>query len=162
MKLKKIFFLFFALLLPICIFLFLRIFGKNEFVVDPLYDDVYPQGIQECGIEITLPYRIPDSVRAELKLQEKSFTLIYVGELTSDSEKQLNRVRKVHGNEVKLEILPSSDNSLRMKRCIFFLQDPYDLVLVNPAGIIHGQYVSTDREEIDRLLTELTILFKRY
>ncbi len=162
MKQKKIIFLFLALLFPICIFIFLKLFGKNEFAVPALYADVYPDGLEDCGIEIMLPYSIPDSVRAELSIGNDSLILIHVGELAANSQQQIDRVKKEYGNEIKLQILSSSDKSLRLKSCIFFLQDPYDLVLVDHKGVIRGQYILNNREEIDRLLIELAILFKRY
>ena len=52
--------------------------------------------------------------------------------------------------------------SMHLKKCVFFLKDRYDLVLVDRAGLIRGEYISDDREEVDRLLMELAILFKKY
>ena len=162
MKQKKIIFLFLALLFPACIFVFLKLFGKNEFAVPALYTDVYPDGVESCSVEITLPYIIPDSVRSELSLENNSLTLIHVGDISGNSNQQLDRVKNKFGNEVKLQNLSTSDKSLKLKRCVFFLKDPNDLVLIDPKGVIRGQYISNDREDIDRLLVELAILFKKY
>lgn len=162
MKLKKVVLLFLALLFPACIFVFLKFFGENEFGVPALYTDVYPEGASECGVSISLPYQIPDSVQASLQLPKDSLALIHFGEITEGSEKQLNRVKNEHGKEIKLEFLQLSPSVSHLKKCIFFLKDPNDLVLVDGEGVIRGQYTTGDREEVDRLLTELTILLKKY
>lgn len=161
MKQKSIF-LFLALLLPVCIFLFLKFFGKNEFSVAPLYSNAYPENIDECENKITLPYVIPDSIKLSFDVQSDSLSLIYFGDLRENSEVQLKRVNNDFKDAVMLHVVSPSEESLKLKKCVFFLKDPFDLVLIDPAGIIRGQYIAADREEIDRLLTELTILLKRY
>jgi hypothetical protein len=50
----------------------------------------------------------------------------------------------------------------QLKRCIFFLSGSQDLVLLDQNGAIRGQYVSQERKEMDRLVTELSILLKQY
>jgi len=159
MKFKKGILLFLALLFPVCIFVFLKFFGKNEFDVPPLYADVYPEGASACNVTVTLPYHIPEEERANL-LSGDSLTLIHFGELTTIAEQQLKRVTNEHGKEIKLHFFPSSAS--RVKKCVFFLKDEYDLVLVDHEGVIRGEYVLDDREEVDRLLTELSILLKKY
>ena len=159
MKPKKAVLLFLALLFPACIFVFLKYFGRNEFNVPPLYADVYPEEAKECDVAITLPYHVPKDIRSTLG---DSLTLIHFGATTALSEKQMNRVINEHGKEIKLQSLPLSDSITRLKKCIFFLKDSYDLVLLDNEGTIRGQYVSDDREEMDRLITELSILLKKY
>ena|SRR3989337_429019 len=161
MKQKNIF-LFLALLLPVCIFLFLKFFGKNEFSVPPLYSIIYPEKIDGCENKIVLPYVIPDSVKLSFDVQKDSLSLIYFGELRENSAVQLKRVNQDFGDAVRVHIVSPSGESLKLKKCVFFLKDPFDLVLIDPSGTIRGQYIAADREEIDRLLTELTILLKRY
>ena len=51
--------------------------------------------------------------------------------------------------------------STQMK-CIFILEEPFDVALVDNKGRIRGQYNSADREEVDRLITELAILIRKY
>jgi len=48
------------------------------------------------------------------------------------------------------------------KTCIFLLKKPYDVVLIDRKGLIRGQFVSDNREEIDRLITEVDIILKKY
>ncbi len=58
--------------------------------------------------------------------------------------------------------LPDDDKARYWKNCIFFLYNPFDLVLLDSKGMIRGQYESASREEMDRLLTELSIILKQY
>ena len=162
MNLKKPILLFLALLFPACVFVFLKFFGKNEFVVPPLYTDEYPEGMKECGVTITLPYHIPQDVKSSLIFSQDSLILVHFGELSTNSEKQLERVSNEFGKAIKLQLMQASDSERRLKECVFFLKDRYDLVVVDRAGLIRGQYISGDREEVDRLLMELAILFKKY
>jgi hypothetical protein len=162
MKLKKSILLFLALLFPTCVFLFLKYFGKNEFAVPPLYTDNVPEGAKECGITVALPYHIPDDVKSSLFLTPDSLALIHFGELTTSAEKQMERVSNEFGKAIKLQRIHASDSATHLKRCVFFLNGRYDLVLVDQVGVIRGQYISDDREEVDRLLTELAILYKKY
>ncbi len=159
-KYKKVLLLFLALMLPVCIFLFLRIFGKNEFSVPPLYTEVLPENAGECDIAIALPYRIPKAVQDSLLLSKNKMTLIHFGVLESVEHNNLNRVKEEHGHRVGFIMLP--DAAARLKSCVFFLAGKNDLVLVDNEGTIRGQYISSDRDEIDRLLMELTILFNEY
>jgi hypothetical protein len=46
--------------------------------------------------------------------------------------------------------------------CIFLLKAPYDVVMIDRKGLIRGQFVSDNREEIDRLMTEIDIILKKY
>jgi hypothetical protein len=159
MKPKKAVLLFLALLFPACIFVFLKFFGRNEFNVPPLYTDAYPDEAKSCNVAVTLPYHIPEDIQSTLG---DSLTLIQFGESTTSAEQQMSRVINEHGKEFKLQSLPLSDSVSHLKKCVFFLKDQYDLVLVDNEGTIRGQYVSGDREEIDRLIMELSILLKKY
>ena len=159
-KYKKLLLLFLALMLPVCIFLFLKIFGKNQFSVPPLYTDVLPENLDECDLAITLPYRIPETVQDSLSLSKNNMTLIHFGILESVEHNNLTRVKDEHAHRVGFIMLP--DEAVELKRCVFFLADENDVVLVDSEGTIRGQYVSSDRDEIDRLQMELSILFNEY
>jgi hypothetical protein len=159
-KYKKVIFLFLALMLPVCIFLFLKIFGKNEFAVPPLFTEALPENINECGVAVALPYRVPERIRDSLSLPKQKMSLIHFGPLESNDETNLRRVKDNDANKFDLIALP--DSLSRLKRCVFFLTGDNDLVLVDNQGIIRGQYKSSERGEIDRLQMELSILFKEY
>ena len=157
---KKVIFLFLALMFPVCIFLFLKFFGRNEFAVPPLYNDVYPENVSQCGIAITLPYSIPDSVQSSLSLSKEKMSLIHFGKMSENEEKIVERIKQEHGDKFVVRLLP--DTLTRIKNCVFFIKAPIDLVLVDSQGAIRGQYESANREEIDRLRMELSILFEEY
>lgn len=161
MKGKQIILLFLALLLPVCIFIFLRMFGKNEFDVQPLFVDTLPPLAEACPANtVSLPYHIPDTIVAKLPFGDNRFLGIYFG--NADINERFQRVINILQDEpVHLTSLNTAEN-IRWKTCVFFLKEPFDVVLVDRKGAIRGQYNSTDREEIDRLMTELTILLKRY
>ena len=163
MNRTKALFLFLALLLPVSIFIFLKIFGKNEFNVEPLFANSPPPTSNECQT-ISLPYYLDDSIKSLLPFGNDSLVVIvFDGKGDSDSMNQLTRLE---GEITKLPVgfltLPGSDRHLFWKRCLFFLHEPQDVVTVDAKGRIRGQYTSSDREDIDRLLTELTIILKRY
>ena len=160
---KKTLFLFLAFVLPIGIFLFLRFFGKNEFSVQPLYVNEYPEVMEGCTAVENLPYAIPDSVLLQLPLDNKELVLLKFGDQDTESANQLRRTEEQFSNEpVVLMTMPAGSKSDYWKRCVFFLKEPLDLVLIDRSGVIRGQYNSSRREEIDRLITELSIILKKY
>jgi hypothetical protein len=162
MNRTKALFLFLALLLPVCIFIFLRIFGKNEFNVDPLFSVSPPPVLNGCK-SASAPYFLHDSVRAQLPFGNDSVLVIAFGNGDLNAVNQLKRLKEEIANlPVGFLTLPGSARHLLWKHCLFFLQEPQDVVAVDAKGRIRGQYTSADREDIDRLLTELTIILKRY
>ena len=163
MNRTKAIFLFLALLLPVCIFVFLKIFGRNEFNVEPLFSELPPPALSECQ-PASAPYLLHDSVRSQLPYGNDSLLVIaFEGNGDPNSVSQLRRLKEEIANlPVGFLTLPEGARHLLWKRCLFFLQEPQDVVAVDLKGRIRGQYTSTDREDIDRLLTELTIILKRY
>lgn len=162
MKSTKALFLFLALILPVCIFLFLKFFGRNEFEVKPLFTDAPPEALN-CA-PVTAPYLVPDSVISQLRFENDSIIMIAFNDDTNSiSSNQVKRIKEeVEGLPVGLLTFSGSERHLSWKNCIFFLKDSQDLVIVDRWGRIRGQYISTDREDVDRLLTEVTIILKRY
>ena len=159
MKLTKPLILFLALLFPGCIFIFLKFFGDNQFDVPPLFANEYPQRTA-CDQPVTLPYHVADSVQQAFSAEAKPLTLVKFGELNASSESQLKRVKDE--SDINFQLAITTDSTERIKRCVFFLKDSLDLVLIDKDGLIRGQYISSDREEMDRLLTETSILLKQY
>ena len=163
MKSTKALFLFLALILPVCIFLFLKFFGRNEFEVKPLFSDSPPPADTNCPT-VAVPYVVHDSVRSQLRIENDSLVMIAFnteGDINSSS--QIKRItEEVSGLPVSLLIFSGSERHLFWKNCVFFLKGSQDMVVVDRRGRIRGQYMSTDREDADRLLTEVTIILKRY
>jgi hypothetical protein len=160
MKAKQFIFLGLALVLPIAIFIFLKTFGRNEFNVPPLFTDSVPSIGTGCGLEVSAPYRILPGELDLLKITIDS--LACVSFLKDGSRDPLRRVRE----EYKLE--PVEFHQLEQtayqqkKECIFLLAEPFDVALVDSKGRIRGQYSSQQREEVDRLITEIAIILRKY
>lgn len=162
MKGKKTLFLFLALLLPIFVFLFLKMFGRNEFVVKPLYHNVMPEVSAGCSRPISLPYHIPDTLSKQFNFAGDSLMIIWFTDVTKDTKRFFDKVSNNYEAVSQLTLTPSIQKNMYRKKCIFFLKDNYDIVLLDKQGVIRGQYASMSREEIDRLFIELDIILKKY
>ena len=163
MKQKKSIFLFLALILPVLIFLFLKFFGKNEFAVKPLFTESNSEIPTGC-LPTTFPYHVPDSVMRQLDIKEDSLTLVLFGEADEEGKIQINRIMdEISKDGIRMIRFPALGPKVtQWKKCVFFLAEPLDLVLVDREGLIRGQYTSNDREEVDRLLMEIAIILKKY
>lgn len=155
---KKAIFLFLALLLPVTVFVFLKLFGKNEFAVPAFYQDKAP--VTECQFEYKAPYQVADSVMRLLHSDvDADLYLLHFSQLSSRMQQEINL------NEVGMvDATRIWDTSQRahLRKCILAVPKSEDLILVDKEGKIRGYYLSTDREEVDRLLMELEILLKKY
>lgn len=186
----KIVVLLLVFVLPIGIFVFLKLFGRNEFDVAPLYVNDTPRGATACGFTPELPYHVPDSIQQLYNLRSDSLTVIFFGPLSGEGRNQLDRVREQTGSDpvniieqqgtdalsvasdaqvtIRSDI-PASDehrvreqHSERLKQCIFYLDSGMNVVMLDRKGAIRGQYIADDRDEIDRMLTEIAIILKKY
>lgn len=160
---KKSIFLFLALVLPVLIFVFLKFFGKNEFAVKPLFVESAPE-ISEGCLPVSLPYRVGDSILQQLAFEQDSLVLVLFGEPNDEAKIQINRIlEEPSTGGIRIIRFPAmGERVTQWKKCVFFLKEPLDLVLVDKTGLIRGQYTCGDREEIDRLLMEITIILKKY
>lgn len=161
MKGKKGLFLFFALLMPVFVFLFLKIFGKNEFAVKPLYQQIAPEVYADCPVEVPLPYHIPDSVLHQINFNSDSLVVIWFAEMKNEPKRIYDKVEETYPLK-QILLKPAAQKTKRWQRCVFFLNHNYDMILLDKHGFIRGQYASNNREEIDRLFIELDIILKRY
>ncbi|RAV98584.1 hypothetical protein [Pseudochryseolinea flava] len=159
---SKFIYLFLALLLPGCIFVFLKLFGRNEFAVAPLYQSA-PPTVTGCS-NVTLPYSVPDTVLSTLNFGRDKLVVVIFDETTVDGRAQIDRVTdEIKDDAVHIIHHTSLDvKTSSWKRCTFFLAEPRNTVLVDAQGKIRGEYTMSDREEVDRLLTEITIILKKY
>ncbi len=160
---KKSIFLFLALILPVLIFIFLKFFGKNEFAVKPLFTESDSE-IPEGCFPVSFPYHVSDSVLRQLDLREDSLVLVLFGEPNEEAKIQINRImEEISKDGIRMIRFPVlAGKVMQWKKCVFFLKEPFDLVMVDRTGLIRGQYTSDDREEVDRLLMEITIMLKKY
>jgi hypothetical protein len=161
MKVKKVIFLFLALLLPVFVFLFLKFFGKNEFAVQPLYTEVSPEIQQGCSA-VAIPYHVPDSMMRKLTADNDSLVLVWFGKLSLAGNKQYNRIEAFYAKDPVNQLILEDASADEIMKCVFFLKPPFDVVLLDINGTIRGQYKSNDREDIDRLKIEIDIILKKY
>ncbi len=163
---KKIIFLFLALLLPAFIFVFLKIFGKNQFAVEPLFQTEAPSLHSRCDPAKT-PYSIPlDKLDRFIKAGDSLSIVFFRADSSARSVqgKIYGQLAEHYKNDpITPTIAWVSDNDFDVVfHCIFAMNKPKDIALIDNHGLIRGQYESSDRDEIDRLKTEITIILKRY
>jgi hypothetical protein len=157
MKIRKLILLSLALLLPVCIFLFLKFFGKNQFDVPVLYDHGVTEKPVDCNGEYDSPYYLADSIFRTISTEKVP---AYVINFSPEQKVVADRVmEEFSAADVKII---SPDFSDEVKKCGLLLKKPYDVVLVDDKKQIRGYYVADKREEIDRLLIELSIILKKY
>ena len=162
---KKFTFLLLALILPVLVFTFLKFFGKNEFIVAPLFQTGEVQLPADCP-EIRTPYFISDSAYTFFKDGHDADSLLIIfyesksGDLKG-SKNQLTRLQESFklGTGLGLKRIFATEKSME---CSLLLPLLLDLVLVDGKKRIRGQYNSNDRDDVDRLMTELDIILKRY
>jgi hypothetical protein len=158
MRGKKILFLFLGLGMPIIVFLFLKMFGRNQFEV-PL-PEIQPA--PECHFTNPESYIVSDSIIGSLT--EESFELLVIN--FGPQAKKLDRITESFPVEVvKVEVRAlgmARERLERIKKCGFFLQSPNNAVLLDNQKKIRGYYDGTDRDELDRLEAEIKIILKKY
>ena len=159
---KKILFLFLGLVLPVLVFVFLKMFGKNEFNVPLLYDKGVSEVPQNCDISYSSPYFVPDSVIQAFSLSEKTLWLINF----SDSSPRLTDIAAAFDADVQLvdrdQFKLSGDRINFIRQCIFLIKSPHSVVMIDGKNQIRGHYDGSDRDELDRLEAEINIILKKY
>lgn len=164
MKRKKAVFLISALILPVAIFLFLKIFGRNEFQVAPLHQQGSMEAPANCPYQYETPYRVADSLIAKLRLgnSDSLFVLYFDPALATP----LKRVSVEYGDApvkvVPPSSLPTDVDRQWLQDCILLLHPPASVALLDHLHRIRGYYDGRDRDEIDRLLVEIDIILKHY
>lgn len=161
---KKILYLFLALLLPALIFVFLKYAGRNEFNIPIYHEQGVPHPPQACTEAYAIPYRVPD---APWRFSQYKATVIIFPADGLDRQKLESRINDELGaGIVKIiisEVLSSDpDHVLQLRNCVFLLNDPSQAVLIDGDDRIRGYYDLRSREEEDRLRVELKILLKKY
>ena len=175
---KKILYLFLALALPGLIFVFLKLFGKNEFEVPVYYQEGFPADTV-CLASVSGAYHIPDSIFN--KIGSKKFRtshIVAIYPFIKDDLSELNRIaEKYQAEKVETIIvsgmpnLPKSSLSVTQLNydsfgwvvtCGLRVNEPWSVVLVDDQNRIRGYYDGSRRDEMDRLDLELSIILKKY
>lgn len=188
MNLKKILFLFLALLLPVLIFIFLKSFGKNEFTVPPLFEKAVEASHAECAsLGYTVPYVVNDSALTRLTWgNNDSLTLVVFDDTLRGNPKnntiqivrflnefgtvRVNLISQLEDTDAQNGLQESGSTHINMSKkqfsiyrnCVFLLKLSDNATLVDRNGGIRGQYNLSDREDADRLILEMKILLKKY
>lgn len=175
-KLMKWLVLVVALVAPVAVILFLHIFGRNEFEVTPLFTDSLPHRPSWCPQDAQVPYVIPRELRPRISLTGNTHLILYCVEepealVLQRIEHAFNadelRVAVLSADSIKgtrpniIYIYMPPDSMSLYYSCYFFLPEQNKMVLVDDSGRIRGYYGSV-REDLDKLLMEVTIILKKY
>ncbi|MFN3840765.1 MAG: hypothetical protein ACK4RF_08660 [Cyclobacteriaceae bacterium] len=164
-KFRKWLVLFLALVIPACIYIFLKKFGQNQFDVAPLYAEAPPELPGDCPPHQGGPYRIPEFVLESLGWSDSASLFLFlftegghpVGRITEAFQPdELRQVPVNAGNNPVVEADLSWWNA-----CYLFVSEQRPLLLVDKERQIRGHYGNT-REDIDRLLMEAAIILRKY
>lgn len=161
---KKTLFLFFALVLPVAVFLFLRIFGRNEFQVPVLHEKGDIQASADCPFTYSTPYHVPDSVFTRLGLDGRDS--LYVFYFDPSVKTAMHRILVAfEGAPVRLvapEVMAAHGDPEFFRRCMLLMEADTSVAVVDYRNRIRGYYLGSDRDEVDRLMVEMKIILKQY
>lgn len=164
MKRKKLVFLTLALLLPVAVFVFLKIFGRNEFTVPVMHQEGMIEAPANCDFTYETPYLIPDSLVSDLNFQDRDS--VYVFYFDPSLTTPMNRI-SVEFKWASVKVVTPSDfhgrTDLRsINDCVLLIPPEASVALVDHKNRIRGYYDGTDRDEVDRLIVEIKIILKQY
>jgi hypothetical protein len=154
---RKTIFLSLALILPVIVFVFLKMFGKNKFEI-PVFHDKPVEKVAGCDRNYPTPYLVPDSVLSSVGWKGNEAALITF--LKIEGEGKMRLTERFEPN--KLQVVTLSESEGTKWKCAFLLSDKFNAVLVDHKKQIRGYYQTTTREEIDRLMVEVSILLNDY
>lgn len=185
-KITKGLLLFTALILPVFVFVFLKMFGENQFDI-PVFnhtdispevncdDSSIPHVVGELKIkdvvistsQVANIYHIFDVTTNELemkglmivkdRLESKYATIHSIG--LSDSTNSIETLSNKYQIDGLWKIYNADEQSLRdFVNCELMITGDESLVLVDNEGKIRGYYNGSDGEETDRLILESKIL----
>lgn len=155
-----------ALILPIGIFMFLKFFGKNQFDVQPLFQE--KTDVADCAGEYEFPYVIPDSISHQWSINEYELTVIpFVHNDNSTDNETLIQIRRIEeefsGYPIQIRQIEGNDAlTQKTKSCVLLMPEKTSVVLIDKSGSIRGQYDGSSLEEMDRLMVEMKIILKKY
>jgi len=161
---KKLIFLFVALLLPGLIYTFLKMFGSNTFAVAPLFQEqvIVPAGCPE----VSTPYTLPSNLFSTLSSNSEQDSLLLVfyemdEKVLGATAGNINEIEKgISLGKDGVKLVKIDQDTLNLT-CSLLIGPAIDIVLMDRTKI-RGQYTSSDRDEVDRLSTELDIILKKY
>lgn len=150
---KKPIFLFLALLLPILIFIFLKLFGRNEFDIPVQYASGVPDSIRCEGVRNEVPYHVSADA---FPANNKSTAYLFVTEVTPEFTRKMKEFQSASVRTIRIK------ETDPIAKCGLYLHRPWTAALVDEQRRIRGYYALTHRDDLDRLEVELKILLKQY
>jgi hypothetical protein len=165
-----------AFALPVAIFLFLKLFGRNEFAVEPLFQNDVITVDGECGEAYKAPYVVAQTVLSDIKWKETDSLTLYSLDPAFDkviidfkrlSEKYTPEELRLwylaadtlhQGENIQVKDVVTND---QLKHCFFLLTGEMNAVVIDSKRRIRGQYNLTERKEFDRLEVETKIILKK-
>ncbi len=181
MKGKQLIILSLAFILPISIFIFLKTLGKNEFAVEPFHQEGVITVSAECGPDYKTPYTVPSAVLKDLLWDENDSLSLYM--LVDKDQVLAEVVRRLAAtntpNELSMSTLTVDSAKVReiagvtklvrdvvsleqISDCFFIMEKNKNAILLDNKRRVRGYYNVSDREEVDRLAVEITIILKKY
>lgn len=161
---KKVTILFLALLFPVAIFIFLKMFGKNEFQVPALYQEGSISAPRNCSAPYSVPYFVADSLFSVLGMNRNDSLYVFYFDKALDIP--LHRISvEFDGEPVKLvnpESLRVNPYNGLLQECVLLMRGDSSVALVDNRNRIRGYYDGEDRDEVDRLILEAKIILKQY
>ena len=164
---KKVAYLFLALLLPGLIFVFLKYGAKNQFDVPIYYVGGVASTVDDCPLPKSRPYVLPDSLWALGKVSHAQSLVMIFGQADIDTQALATAINEELGDGIitfLFDNMLSLDSMvvIKWRNCVFMVKAPMQTVLVDKEGRIRGYYDIQTREEIDRLRLELKIILERF
>ncbi len=150
-----------ALLVPIGVFVFLKMFGKNEFSIPVYYETGVENPPSDCKRNYQAPYLVPAAVLNTVDWNGRPALIVI--DSSRSVQSTLTGLDEDLVAEVQIIFLPRKGEYLAERyTCDLLLQKPWTTVLVDDQRRIRGYYDPETREEVDRLIVELKILLKKY
>jgi 23S rRNA U2552 (ribose-2'-O)-methylase RlmE/FtsJ len=164
-KLTKIFVISVVLLLPVLVFLFLKQFGSNEFVLPVYYEEGHP--FEECYSDAQAHHVSAEF--AKTYLRSKTSLVTFEGASVNDYLYDLQNVLKKYPEVKVIKInfcCISEESKQKILNCELVLGEDRFIdklimnkyVLIDSARQIRGYFEVDDLDEINRLDMELDIL----
>jgi protein SCO1/2 len=178
--------LFTALLLPVLIFVFLKMFGENQFDI-PVFNYSELTSQINCD-EVTLPHTV-EHIQGTLEFENsisavKIYHVMADGINTTELKNLMVAKDRLTGSDVSIHSIAKKDSTnaiVDLKttyqvagiwelgempsddlndyiNCQLIITEGESLVLVDADGIIRGYYFGEDEKEIDRLIVESKIM----
>lgn len=146
------------------IFIFLKIFGRNEFQVPVLHEVGTVTAPSDCPFQYSSPYRIADTVLTSLNVNRNDSLFVFYFDSTLNTA--MKRV-SVEFAAARVQLVSPPDLSDEMdlqllRECIFLMPPGTSVALLDHRNAIRGYYDGNDRDEIDRLMVEIQIILKQY